>query len=337
MSATIYECEVLPADDFIVSWGINEGDQLGPPETCALGDVYRLTSTRHLRRLTLRMDDRITVLRDHSDSCSDTGQLPAGVDVTPLCQMRLMAQDGDLLDMVLLMIGAQRFALPLGPIRPAVNYALIDVNTDDTGFRLSEIVQGCFGAGTRITTADGSLVPIEQIEQGCMVLTRDHGAQPVRWIGKVTLRRFGDFAPVVIPAAGLGNLRSLHLAPRQRIFLYQRGDKRLGARAEILLQARQLVGSAGITQPEGGFVTYYSLAFDEHQIIYAEGVPMESLLVSRATLTRLPATLCSDLKTRFPHLHSNSHFAQDLSSDTLSGAARDTIFSAYSPFPAKAK
>lgn len=317
MPGTKYECEVFCANDFLVSWGINEDDPLGHPQTCALGDIYSLTPDSYFYPLTLHLGTTITV------QDAPAHMFPDGTTVTPLCQLRFMAQDGDILDVILLGIHGQRFGLPLSPIRANTSYSLIDIDITDTALRLSEIVHGCFGAGTRVTMADGSLVPIEQLEQGAMVLTRDHGARPVRWLGKVTLRGYGAFAPVVIPEGGLGNLRSLKLAPRQRIFVYQRGDKRLGQRAEVLLQAHHLVGSAGITQYEGGFVDYYSLAFDAHQIIYAEGLPMESMLVSRAAVTRLPAALKADLETRYPNLNHKPHFAQEMSSDMLSGSVRD--------------
>lgn len=312
MSGTRYECEVFCAHDFAVTWGINEGDALGPPKETVLGDIYSLKSAGVFSRLTLQLGSPITVVHHHGGT---RPALPAGAKVRLLGQLRLMAHDGDVLEIILLEVEGQFFGLPLGPMRAATGYALIDINTTDTALRLSEIVRGCFGAGTRVTMADGSLTPIEQLQSGDMVLTRDQGAQPVRWLGKVTLRGYGAYAPVVIPEGGLGNLRSLKLAPRQRIFLYQRGDKRLGGRAEVLVQALHLVGSAGITQHEGGFVDYFSLAFDEHQIIYAEGVPMESLLVSRATMTRLPPALRTDLQARYPNLQHKPHFAQDVASD----------------------
>lgn len=319
MSVTKYECDVFSANDFVVTWGINEGDPLGAPATCVLGDIYCLHAASRLYPLTLRLEATISVLEDPSDN------LPANAPVTLLCTLRMMAHDGDILEIVMLEIDGHRFGLPLSPIRAEIAYSLIEIDTADTALRLSEIVHGCFGAGTRVTMADGRLIPIEQLTQDDMVLTRDHGAQPVRWLGKVTLRGYGAFAPVIIPEGGLGNLRSLKLAPRQRIFLYQRGDRRLGTRAEVLLQAQHLVGSAGIVQSEGGFVDYYSLAFDDHQIIYAEGVPMESLLVSRAATTRLPAALQSELHERYPHLNHKPHFAQEMSSEMLSGPLGDTI------------
>ena len=144
------------------------------------------------------------------------------------------------------------------------------------------------------------------------ILTRDHGAQTLRWVGKVTLRAQGQFAPVIVAPGALGNLNARVLAPLHRIFLYQRGDARLAGRAEVLVQARHLVDGARILQREGGFATYYSLAFDAHQIVYAEGVPVESLLVSRAIVQRLPGELARDLTARFPGLDQRAHFAPDI-------------------------
>ena len=43
---------------------------------------------------------------------------------------------------------------------------------------------------------------------------------------------------------------------------------------------------------EGGFVDFFSIVFDHHEIIYAEGVPAESLMVNDATVNRLPVELC---------------------------------------------
>ena len=40
----------------------------------------------------------------------------------------------------------------------------------------------CFALGTWITTPNGQ-IPIEELAAGDMVVTMDHGPQPIRWIG----------------------------------------------------------------------------------------------------------------------------------------------------------
>ena len=107
------------------------------------------------------------------------------------------------------------------------------------------------------------------------------------------------------------------VGPLQRIFLYQRGGLSATTRSEALVQARHLVDGSRVQQREGGFVTYHALVFEDHQIIYAEGVPVESLLVSRATVARLPDDSRRTLSARFPQLNQRAHFAQELSQEPL--------------------
>lgn len=314
------DCDLFCADDLRVSWGINEGDPLGPPELCAPGDVYKLAPRARALAAVLEIEDVLRLQPVHDM----TGPLADGGTITPLGTLRLMAQDNDLVDVIVLRLGARLFALPLSPLRAGIGYALIATEPQDASVRLTQAVQAAFVQGTRITLADGRLCPIEQISHGDLVLTRDAGAQPVRWVGSVTLRAHGQFAPVTFAPGTLGNLGPLSVNPLQRIFLYQRGDRALGDRAEVLIQAQFLTDGKRVTHREGGFVTYYALAFDAHQILYAEGVPVESLLVSRATLARLPQTLAADLKARFPQLDQRAHFAIDVARDRLTGKSPQT-------------
>lgn len=303
-----YDCDIIAAQDLRVTWGIHEGDPMTSPEQCALGDIYMLAPSATPRSVTLGLGAPMTLLAD----ASATAPLPVAAPVQPLGLLRLMAADGDSVELIMFLIAGQRFVLPLCPLRAGVGYALIAQDSTDPGLRLSQIVQGCFATGTRITLGDGTLHRIEDLVVGDSVLTRDHGAQTLRWVGKVTLRAFGAFAPVQFAAGAMGNLGVLTVAPLQRLFLYQRGDRALGSRAEVLIQAHFLADGRMATRREGGFVTYHALAFDDHQIIYAEGVPVESLLVSRATIARLPDALALDLRARFPKLDQRAHFAQEL-------------------------
>ncbi len=300
--AYLYECEVFHAADIRVRWGINEGEGLGLPAQLCAGDIYALERDATPRTLHLRMAEPITLAQD------ETGD---GV-VTVHAELRLMSSDGELLPAMLIEAGATLYLLPLSPMRADTGYALIGMDEDSPALRMSELVMGCFGPGTRITMGDGQLIPVEDLAPGMEVRTRDHGAQPLRWVGKLTKRAHGSFAPVIFPPGLLGNLGPLTLGPLQRIFLYQRGEDRLGSRAEVLVQAQYLVDGQRVLQREGGFATHFSLAFDHHQIIYAEGIPVESLLVSRASVARLPEELASVLAARFPGLNQRAHFAQEL-------------------------
>ena len=58
----------------------------------------------------------------------------------------------------------------------------------------------CFGPGTRIRTPDGEL-PVEEIETGQMVWTRDHGPKPVIWIGTTTVSALARLRRSFLPPA----------------------------------------------------------------------------------------------------------------------------------------
>uniref|UniRef100_UPI00178CEACB Hint domain-containing protein n=1 Tax=Falsirhodobacter sp. alg1 TaxID=1472418 RepID=UPI00178CEACB len=52
----------------------------------------------------------------------------------------------------------------------------------------------CFTAGTSILTQDG-LRSVEDLKVGDMVMTRDHGAQPLIWVGKTETIGVGPLCP----------------------------------------------------------------------------------------------------------------------------------------------
>lgn len=313
MSQT-YECEVFAAPALRVTWGINEDDPLGPPDSLCLGDIYTLETNAApvLLRLEITADETDSTAQARLAADEAAAGLTAGNALRVCAELRFMSTEGDLLSALLLACDTTLLLLPLHPMRPGMGYALITRDTQTTSLRMAELVQGCFAAGVRVAMDDGSLCPVEALEVGMQVRTRDHGPQTLRWIGQVTQRAYGVFAPVTFAPGTLGNAGPLTLGPLQRIFLYQRGEGRLGTRPEILVQAHGLVDGMKVLQREGGFVTYYSLVFDDHQIIYAEGVPVESMLASRASVERLPDALAQDLAQRFPHLNQHAHFAQDM-------------------------
>lgn len=301
----LYECEIFAGSAFRVTWGVNDGDAFTALEAAALGDSYALALGTAALPVTLSLGPALTLK-------AAPAPLQTGAAVTVQGALTMMSPDSDLVTLLGLNICGALYLLPLNPMRLGVSYALVAIDPETTALRMSELVTGCFAAGTRITMADGSLRVVETLAPGAMIRTRDHGPQALRWCGHISVRAQGTFAPVTFPAGVLGNLGPLTVGPLQRIFLYQRGEDRLGTQAEVLVQAQYLVDAARVRQRESGFVDYFSLVFDHHQIIYAEGIPVESMLVSQASLTRLPARLAEDLATRFPTLNQHAHFAEDI-------------------------
>ncbi|MGY6549815.1 MAG: Hint domain-containing protein [Roseinatronobacter sp.] len=322
-----YDCEVFAADALRVTWGINEGAVMAAPASLQLGDTYLLSAAARPLALRLTVSDGTAAPRlagmdaNSTTLCALTRDAPVVVHA----RLRLMSADGDSVNVLLLGCCGHWLVLPLNPLRLGGSFTLIEIDREACDLRVGELVTSCFAAGTRVTLGDGSLRPVEQLVPGDLLRTRDHGAQTLRWVGRVTRRAQGVFAPVVFPVGSLGNLGALSLGPLQRIFLYQRGEKRLGTRPEVLLQARCLVDGTHVIQRETGYVDYFSLVFDMHQIIYAEGVPVESLLVSRATLDRLPDQLAGSLADRFPHLDQHAHFAEPVPDNLLTPDQRAAI------------
>ncbi len=315
-----YAVRAYQAGAIRVVSGANLGDPVAGAADVAPGDIYRLKAEARSRRLMLASpsaDGGAQIIAAGSDIGAPGDRL------MPLGMLTLLAPDGERLVIVMTRhdLSGTRYALPLSPMRARVDYTLIEAGPDVAGLRLADVICVSFAAGTQITLPGGAQTQIERLTPGTPVLTRDHGPQPVRWIGKATLRASGSFAPVVISAGAMGNLGDLVVSPHHRLFLYQRGERRLGATAEILLQAKHLVDGDRVWRREGGFVDYYSLVFDHHEIVYAEGIPAESLMVTEDTVRLLPDSTADELRARFPGLRHSPHFATEALRDRLDPAA----------------
>ena len=302
--------QVIMADDIYVAQGAMLGDALAGPDQVCLGDVYALEAGSVPLRLVLTPGDA------HLATGSEAGRL--GDAVTLEARYTLMTPDGDRVELAVLRVGDMRCALPLSPMAARTEYTLLAVDTAPAAARLTDLLNVSFARGTQITLSSGQQRAIEDLAVGDRILTRDHGGQPVVWVGRATLRAVGAFAPVVIPKGALGNAGDLIVSQHHRMFLYQRTKTPGLATAELLVQAKHLADGDRIFIREGGYVDYFSLIFAGHEIIYAEGVPAESLMVNEATVNRLPPELAAEVKARFPGLNQNQHFGTEAGRDAVS-------------------
>ncbi|MGL4238080.1 choice-of-anchor L domain-containing protein [Tabrizicola sp.] len=174
----------------------------------------------------------------------------------------------------------------------------------DVGFVQGEIVP-CFVAGCRIETSRGP-VPVEDIAVGDLVLTLDHGFQPVRWHGVRQVPSQGTMAAVRIPAGVFGDHGALAVSPQHRLhFSGWRAELYCGE-AEVLVKAIHLVRAGCLHQDRSGApVTYHHLMFDRHQIIRAEGLWSESYYPGPATLHGHDPEQQDELFALFPQLQLN--------------------------------
>jgi hypothetical protein len=287
---------VYSSADFIVVDGANLDDPLSFAAELLLDDVYELKYLREPKRLTLHPVSATKFI------ISDDSVIGAsGASLHLDSALTFMSPDGQTTDAIILVEVDSNgnineiYLLPLAPLNPRTNYNLVGINTDTAAQVFAQVACVSFSRGTHITMASGEQRLIEDLKVGDRVLTRDDGAQKVRWIGESTLRAVGDFAPICIKAGTLNNYNDLVVNPDHRLFIYQRSDQLGAGRAELLIKARHLLNDDSVARQEGGFVDYFQLLFDNHQIIYAEGIAAESMLVDTRTKSVLPADLAEEL------------------------------------------
>ena len=313
--------QVFPDWAVFVRLGVNQGDPMLGPDLVVLEDIYELDAdARPLRLVVLAPEAGDQVVAE----ASEIGERGAAVSL--VARYTLMAPDGDRVEVLLLDLGTNRAVLPLAPMAPGQGYALVAIDESPGDLRLADLLCLSFARGTMITMGDGRQRAIESLKPGNRVLTRDHGRQSIRWIGQSRLRATGEFAPVVITAGTLGNEGDLMLGQHHRVFLYQRQRLPGLLTAELLVQARHLVDDDRVYIRTGGWTDYFSLIFDAHEIIYAEGVPSESLLVTEAVMNRLPADVAEEVKNRFPGLTQSQHFGTEAGRQALEGIAPARLY-----------
>ena len=168
----------------------------------------------------------------------------------------------------------------------------------------------CLAAGTLILTDRGE-VAIEKLTAGDMIKTMDHGFQPVRWIGSRHLDRIDLAAnpkllPIRIAAGCLGeNLphRDLLVSPQHRILVRSKIAQRMFGTQEVLGAAKQFLRLDGFDIVQNaGEVTYYHLLFDQHEIIFAEGAPTESLFTGPVALESVGAEARDEILAIMPEI-----------------------------------
>ncbi|WP_368186541.1 Hint domain-containing protein [Aestuariibius sp. HNIBRBA575] len=177
---------------------------------------------------------------------------------------------------------------------------------DGTLLNFSEIENIiCFTPNTRIATPRGARM-IQDLKVGDLVLTRDHGMQPVRWIEARTVPALDRFAPIRIREGVLtGQQSDLLVSPQHRMLFQGYSAELLFGESEVLVAATHLVDGVDVTREEGGEVTYIHMMFDEHEIIFAEGAPSESFHPGDIGLTAVSDEAREELFALFPELRSD--------------------------------
>ena len=177
----------------------------------------------------------------------------------------------------------------------------------------------CFAEGTRIATPGGER-PVEALQVGDLVMTADHGAQPVRWIGAAllsaeTLRVQSNLRPIRISAGALGEgfpMRDLIVSPQHRILLRSKIAMRMFSVAEVLVPAKKLLELDGVSIAEDiPEVWYYHFMCDAHEIVTADGALAETLYMGREAAKGLGEAALAEISAIFgSRLFSDQTFAR---------------------------
>ena len=162
----------------------------------------------------------------------------------------------------------------------------------------------CFTPGAQILTNMGERA-IETLKVGDMVVTRDNGLRPIRWIGQLTVTGTGRFAPVSIaPGVMGGGRKPLVVSPQHRmLFTGYRAELLFGER-EVLIPAKHLVDGRDVIQQDRHAITYIHIMLDRHEVIYADGFATESFHAGDTGLSTISEAARNELFTLFPDLRS---------------------------------
>lgn len=168
----------------------------------------------------------------------------------------------------------------------------------------------CFTSGTLIKTPEG-VRAVEDLCVGDMVQTANNGPQPIRWIGRrdispLELRLFPKFRPVRVIAGALGAglpKRDLLVSRQHRLLVRSKIVTRMFDASQVLVPAIRLTELPGIkidsTQKK---VTYIHLLLEQHEVIFAEGAPTESLYPGPEALKTQSPDAREEILALFPEL-----------------------------------
>ena len=199
---------------------------------------------------------------------------------------------------------------PLNPQNGTVNFlngsgAVIGTLT----FTEIETIISCFTPGTKIATAAGETA-IEHLAVGDLVATRDHGLQPVRWIGSrrissAELRDDPQLQPILIRQGALGSglpLADMKVSRQHRMLVSGPRAELLFGTDEVLVRATHLTCLPGVVAVAVPEVTYLHVLFDRHEVIMADGAWSESFQPGDRTMGGMDHDQREELLKIFPQL-----------------------------------
>jgi Ca2+-binding RTX toxin-like protein len=174
-----------------------------------------------------------------------------------------------------------------------------------------ENVIPCFTPGTMIATPRGE-VPVETLQAGDKIVTRDNGLQEIRWIGQRALS-WTDMAsaphlkPILVRQGSLGNglpERDMMVSPNHRLLVANDRTALYFDEHEVLVSAKHLVGSAGVHAIDSMQTTYIHFMCDQHEVVLSNGAWTESFQPGDYSLKGMGNSQRLEIFELFPDLRS---------------------------------
>lgn len=192
-----------------------------------------------------------------------------------------------------------------------------DLQNGNTQLQIAELDQSdvdldpdpvCFTPGALVETPDGPRA-VETLAPGDPVLTRDHGPQPLLFVGRSAHRfatRPHKDQPILFAAGCLGPgvpARDFIVSPQHRLLLAGPEIARRFDAPEVLALAKGLTGLPGVRAMKGRRrVEYVSLLLERHEILTVDGVLTESFYPGPTALKMIGPALRAGVVAAVPRL-----------------------------------
>lgn len=150
---------------------------------------------------------------------------------------------------------------------------------------------GC-GPGAQVLTDQGE-VPVDWLAAGDRVLTRDHGFQPLLWVGRARTGPGEGLSEVAAGALGKGQpSHPTLLAPRTRVMLSGwEVALNTGADEALAMSADLFAGATATPLPSAGGLLRTHLLLPMHEVVQINALWVETLLLDSDTRGALEGIL----------------------------------------------
>ena len=169
----------------------------------------------------------------------------------------------------------------------------------------------CFVAGTHIETPNGPRL-VEELRAGDTVITRDEGAQPIRWAGSQVLKQQSGaldagLQPIILAPGSISPGvpdREVQVSPQHHILLRGGPAMLLFGQEEVLCAAKHLVNGSSIRRANFENVHYFHILFDRHQVVSSHSCETESFYPGQMGLAGFREEARAEVLSLFPELRS---------------------------------